>query len=77
MSPDDPTNAARQRRFRERQAGRLPPAARLVCQACGASHTGTRSLVLCPRCWERVTPEGRRFKADRVAKARARRRALS
>ena len=66
--------AARQRRFRERQAGRLAPVARLTCQACGAGHTGTRSLVVCSRCWERVTPEGRAAKAERVAKARARRR---
>ena len=73
----DPTAAARQRLYRKRQAGRLPPVQRLTCQACGASHTGTRSLVVCPRCWERVTPEGRAFKAERVAKARARRRALN
>ena len=68
----DPTNADRQRRYRERQAGRLPPAARPACPACGITHTGARGL-LCSRCWERLTLEGRRFKAERVARSRARR----
>lgn len=72
MSPD-PTNADRQRRYRERQAGRLPPAERPICPACSITHTGARGL-LCSRCWERLTEEGRQFKRDRVAKARARRR---
>lgn len=66
----DPTNAERQRRWRERQAGRLPPADRPVCPACGIVHTGARG-PLCSRCWERLTPDGRAFKAERVARSRA------
>ena len=67
------TNAERQRRWRERQAGRLPPVQRLTCPACGITHTGARG-DLCSRCWERLTPEGRAYKADRVARSRARKR---
>jgi hypothetical protein len=66
----DPTNAARQRRYRERQVGRLPPAERPICPACSITHMGARG-VFCSRCWERLTEEGRQFKRDRVAKARA------
>jgi len=51
----DPTNASRQRRWRERQAGRLPSAPRPVCPACGITHTGARG-PLCSRCWTRLTP---------------------
>ena len=64
----DPTSAARSRRYRERQAGRLAPAPKPTCPSCGILHTGARGDH-CSRCWERETPEGRRFKADRVAKA--------
>lgn len=70
----DPLNAEYQRRWRERKAGRLPPAERPACPACSITHTGARGL-LCSRCWERLTEEGRQFKRDRVAKARARKRA--
>ena len=70
----DPTGAERQRRYRERLAGRLPPAQRPTCPACGITHTGARG-VLCSRCWERLDPAGRAFKAERVARSRARRRA--
>jgi hypothetical protein len=66
----DPTNAERQRRWRERQAGRLPPAERPICPACSITHMGARG-VFCSRCWERLDPAGRQFKRDRVAKARA------
>jgi len=69
----DPTNAARQRRYRERQAGRLPLPAKPICPSCGIVHTGARG-PLCSRCWERLDPAGRQFKRDRVAKARARKR---
>ena len=68
----DPTAAERARRYRERKAGRLPPPQTLICIACGANHRGAHG-ELCSRCWERLTPEGRRAKADRVAKVRARR----
>jgi len=49
----DPTGAERQRRYRERKAGRLPPAPKPTCAACGITHTGARGL-LCSRCWERL-----------------------
>ncbi len=68
----DPNNAENQRRWRERQAGRLPPAPRPVCPACGITHRGARGL-LCSRCWERLDPAGRAFKAERVRKVRAKR----
>lgn len=68
----DPTNAERQRRWRERQAGRLAPAEPLFCAACEAVHRG-RHGALCSRCWTSLTPEGRADRAARVAKSRARR----
>jgi len=72
----DPTNADRQRRWRERQhAGAFwkPP----VCAACGRNTTGGNTSQpihgqLCRRCWERLTPEGRAAKSERVRKSRAR-----
>ena len=70
----DPTNADRQRRYRERRAGRLAPAQLLACAACGRNHTGRHGL-LCSRCWTALTPEGRADRAARVARSRARRRA--
>jgi hypothetical protein len=70
----DPTGAERSRRYRERLAGRLAPAPKPTCQACGILHTGARG-VFCSRCWEKETPEGRRFKADRVARAYQKQRA--
>ena len=69
----DPTGAERAKRYRERQAGRLPPATKPTCPACGITHTGARG-PLCSRCWERLDPAGRQFKAERVAKSRARKR---
>ena len=68
----DPTNSDRQQRWRDRQAGRLAAAVRVSCQACGTIHTGAHGL-LCSRCWERLTVEGRAAKALRVRKSRARR----
>ena len=68
----DPTAAERARRYRKRQAGRLPPAKQYECQACGITHTGARG-VLCSRCWQSLTVEGRADRAARVAKARAKR----
>ena len=70
----DPTNAARQRRWRDRQAGRLPPAPRPSCSSCGIQHTGAHG-PLCCRCWERITPEGKAAKRERVRLAKARRKA--
>ena len=66
----DPTAAARAKRYRDRKARRLPPVKRPTCPACGIRHTGARG-VLCSRCWERLDPAGRAFKAERVRRARA------
>lgn len=68
----DPTNADRQRRWRaRRKAGTTWQP--LTCQACSSTHGGTHG-ALCSRCWERLTPEGRAAKAERVRRSRARRR---
>jgi hypothetical protein len=40
----------------------------LTCAACQARHQGTRSNLVCPRCWERLTPNGRAYRADRQAR---------
>ena len=65
----DPTNAKRQRDWYARQkagtAWQSP-----TCQACGRNSSGIHG-VLCSRCWERLTPEGRAAKAERVRLARA------
>ena len=70
--PEDPTNAARQRRWRERQAERLPPVVRVRCVCCETMHTGAHD-PFCQRCWLRLTPEGRANVAERVRQSRARR----
>jgi hypothetical protein len=69
----DPTAALRSRRYRERQAGRLPPAQRLTCQWCPRIHTGAHGLLCC-RCWTSLTVEGRADRAARVKKSRQRKR---
>jgi hypothetical protein len=69
----DPTGAERARRYRERQAGRLPPPEVLICAACGNGRSG-RYGALCLSCWKRLTPEGRAANAAAVARSRARRR---
>ena len=71
--PNDPTAADRQRRWRERQAERLPPAVRVPCEACGGAHTGKYD-PWCQRCWLKFTSEGRANVAERVQRSRARRR---
>jgi hypothetical protein len=68
----DSRNAEYQHTWRERKAERLPPAPRPECPACGIIHTGARG-VLCSRCWERLTEEGREFRRERVRKARRKR----
>lgn len=68
----DPTGADRQRRWRDRQAGRLPSVDRPSCAACGRVHTGIRG-VLCSRCWRALTPEGKADRVERVRRAQARR----
>ena len=72
----DPTNAARQLRWRERQAEQLPPAVRVPCETCPTRHTGKHGRW-CQRCWRRLTPEGRAVVAEQVRQSRARRRAAS
>lgn len=67
----DTTNAERQRRWRERQAGRLGPAQRLACSTCGAIHTGAHGS-LCRNCW-RKTADGMAWQRQRMAAYRARR----
>lgn len=67
----DPSKAARNRRYRARRAGDLPPVERLTCPACSKLHTGARGLLCC-RCWERLTPEGKAWRAERVARSRKR-----
>ena len=52
--------------YRARQRGELPRVAWLICEACRARHKGTRHSLLCPSCWERLTPDGRRYRTDRV-----------
>ena len=70
---NDPTAAARSRRYRERQAERLPPVVRVPCQGCSTLHTGKYD-PWCQRCWLRLTPEGRADVAERVRRSRARQR---
>ena len=65
-------NAEYQRRWRERQAGRMSPPTPPVC-ACGRNHRGVHG-VLCSRCWQKLTPEGRADRAARVARSRQRQR---
>lgn len=60
------TPAERKRRQRLREAGLLAP---LRCEGCGGPHRG-RHGGICRRCWERLTPDGRRDRADRVARAK-------
>jgi hypothetical protein len=69
----DPTAADRSRRYRERKAGRLPLAQRLMCQSCPRIHTGAHGLR-CSRCWTSLTVEGRADRAARVKKSKRRKR---
>jgi len=43
----------------------------LICQRCGANHTGAHD-PLCSRCWEKLTVEGREAVAERVRRHRRR-----
>lgn len=61
----DSTNTERQRRWRLRQAGKLPNVERLSCSSCGKPCTGAHG-TLCLRCW-RQTPDGREWQRLRVA----------
>jgi hypothetical protein len=44
----------------------------LICQRCGANHTGEYD-PLCSKCWERHTVEGKKTVADRVREWRRQR----
>ena len=66
-------NAEYQRRWRERQVGRMPPPQPPTCSACGRNHRGVHG-ALCSRCWQSLTPEGRADRAARVARSRQRQR---
>jgi hypothetical protein len=66
-------NAARQQRYRERKAGRLPPVEKPACIACGIFHRKAHG-DLCARCWERLTPEGRKARSERVKRSVAKKR---
>jgi hypothetical protein len=61
--------------YRARQRGELPRVAWLICEACRARHKGTRHSLLCPSCWERLTPDGRQCRTDRVKRHAKRKRA--
>jgi hypothetical protein len=82
LSAADPTPAPRpasqlsaEASYRARQRGELPRVAWLICEACGARHKGTRHTLLCPSCWERLTPDGRQCRTDRVKRHAKRKRA--
>jgi predicted amidophosphoribosyltransferase len=70
--PTDPTAADRMRRWRQRQQAGTPWQP-LVCAACPRNSSGKHG-PLCCRCWERLTPEGRKVRAKRLRESRARRR---
>lgn len=66
----DPTNADRQRRWRDRQAGRSAPAQRLPCASCTTIHTGIHG-TLCRKCWLKTQP-GKEWQRLRMAAYRKR-----
>lgn len=77
MSANDPTAMDRWRRWKDRtDRGRKPSNAKQPCVACGKLHLGARGAH-CSRCWEKFTPEGRAFKAERVRATRQRQRAAA
>ena len=57
--------AENSRRYRQRQAGQLPPVERLSCATCGKSCT-TAHGGYCSRCWL-FTPDGREWNRLRIA----------
>lgn len=65
--------AERARRYRRRCGVAYTPP---TCPSCGGAVGSKRSGIetdLCSRCWEKLTPEGREEKADRVRRTRDRR----
>lgn len=68
--PDSPATRQRRRYQRLKEGTPWQPP---LCSACSSPHRG-RHGDLCRRCWERLTPEGRAAKAERVRQARARQR---
>ena len=69
--PTDPTAAERQRRFRARQAGLLPPVELRPCATCSRFHSGTHGAY-CWECWEKHDPAGRLARAQRKRNQRTR-----
>jgi hypothetical protein len=65
------STAVTTQRWRDRKAGRLPPLQWPICSGCGREHRGARGEY-CSRCWEKLTPDGREAKAQRVRDSRAR-----
>ena len=65
----DPTAADRYRRWYARQKAGITWQP-LTCDACGRNISGAHN-TLCSRCWEKLTPEGRAAKAERVRRSRA------
>jgi hypothetical protein len=72
----DPTAAERMRRYRARQAGRLPPAELFTCSNCSRPHTGAHD-PFCAKCWLCITEEGRADLAFRQAAFRVNRKTQS
>jgi hypothetical protein len=72
--PTDPTAADRQRRYRARQAGLLPPVKLRPCATCPRLHTGIHGNH-CWECWEKHDPAGRLARAQRKRNQRTRDRA--
>lgn len=68
----DPTAAERQRRYRARQAGLLPPFKLRPCSTCPRQHTGAHDDH-CWECWRQYTPQGQADRAARVARSMLRR----
>ncbi len=67
--PTDPTGAERQRRWKARQAGLLPPVRLVPCATCPRHHTGAHGDQ-CWQCW-RKTEAGRRVMTQQRRNQRA------
>lgn len=70
----DPTAADRQRRYRARKAGLLPPVERRPCTTCPRLHSGAHGKH-CWECWEKHSPVGRLARGQRKRDQRTRDRA--
>ena len=70
----DPTGADRQRRYRARQAGLLPPVKLRPCATCSRLHTGAHGDY-CVWCW-RKQAVGRQAMTQQRRDQRARAKAI-